>query len=352
MPGKRSYSGFRRFPRVAKKYRKLGSYHRGRAAGVIQRAFRRRRNRRRVYNVLKRRAVLRFNRSSKEMVFKSFTIEIPDSMLITQPPGDLVGRGIVSAEQRVLKECIEIGAILKDPAAPNLTEAFSQEFTNYLELYKQVRVVHGSISLMKFSPGLGDGTSATGTPPTSSVGYQGDPKWVAYAHSVIDTGAFKDVSSLQNLNIQPSANVASTVINEYFSNSNARLTQLSWDNKKSVKTKIICPTKKEEWSQQYYGIFSAAVPPVAGVQLRTNCPWLDTGVVEAVAKNTLPAGHPNYLSVYALMRLPPYTIFGNTFPQRVRYDGGAAPPVVPLVTPLFKGVISITCAFRVPTLRN
>lgn len=350
MPFRRSYGKRKRtFKRKFNPRYKRRKYSRSSAASAIQRLVRMRRARARLGRSKKRYAIRKINRSRQEMVFKNFTIVAPDSFLVN-PQTPVGGLGHVCTDGAGnITECIELGMILKDATAPNGTAIFSPELQNYLELYKQCKIVHGSVSLMKYCQGLGDGQASTGTPPTSSIGIAGSKHWVSYLHSAVDTGQFRAVDQLQDLGVPAASNIASIIPNEYLCNSNARFKQLSWDAKKSVKTKVLCARPRDEWSQQYYGVFSAAVPPVAQSQLRCNCPWIDTKEIENVAKNLLPAAHPNYKSLYALTRLPPVSFFGTGFPLRVQTTAGIPANVS---VPLFKALISITVAFRVPTLRN
>lgn len=318
------------------------------AATAIQRLVRMRQARQTLYKRRQRHSIRRFNRQSDEMVYKSFTIVCPDSMLITPGPGTLAGAGISCADPVTgnYVNVFELGMTLKDPAQTNGTKVFSRELQNYCELYKQCKIVHGSVSLLKYNDGTNDGNPSTGTPPTSSIGTVGAKNWVSYIHSVVDSGAFKSAVNLQNLAIPPLSNIATTAPDEYFANSNSRFHQLAWDVKKSVKTKIICPSPKEEWSQQRYPIYDNSTPPVAGIALRTNCPWLDTSTLTNVWNNGYLPGNPNYASIYALGRLPTLSFYGTKFPIRVVTAAGVPRAVA---YPIHKVLISITCAFRIPS---
>lgn len=317
-------------------------------ARTIQRMVRNRRARRTLMLRRKAHAIHRLNRSKSEVLYKNFTIVAPDSFITN---GTTVGGlGLVCTDGAGnITEVPELGLLLKDATAANGVTSISPEFTNYLELYKQCKVVHGSVTLLKYSPGLGDGQPSTGTPPTSSVGITGDKNWVSYLHTVIDTGQFRPVDQLLDLAVPAVTNIASIVPNEYFANSNSTFKQLSWDSKKSIKTKVLCARPRDEWTQQSFGVFSNAVPPAAVSQLFCKCPWIDTNTLEQVVKNLLPVGHPNYKSMWALTRLPTITHFGNGFPVRLKTNGGTP---ADLKVPIFKMIISVTAAFRVPTIRN
>lgn len=340
--------GFRRWAQRRNRKKK--------AASVIQKAFRRRRDRQRVKSALKAKAVLSFNRSDKEMMYKSFTIVCPDYMLLN-PASTYPNGGIACADTTSLAYTgnYELGALLKNPSAPNGVSIFSQELLNMCELYRQVRIVHGSVTLLKFSDGTGDGNSPAGvaTPPgalsASSIGITGTKDWVSYMHSIVDGGSYRNVNDQLNISIPPATNISSVNTDEYLANSNSRMAQLSWDTKKSIKLKVIGQPKNSEWAQQYFGFYNNGTPPVAQFQLRTNQAWLDTNILENVAKNQYAVANPNYQSAYAIMRLPQISHYGSPFPTRLRSVGGVASSVQ---FPVHKVLISICCAFRVPTTRN
>lgn len=352
---KRKYSGRTdRYPRYKKGRfsrapRRRGRY--SRAASTIQRLVRSRRARKSLAMRRKNYSIKKFNRQSSETVYKSFTILCPDYLIINPGTGVYANSGLACTDttNSTYQQCFELGMLLKDPGATNGVSTFSTEMSNYLELFKQCRIVHGSASLLKWSDGDGDGTPITLAAGASSIGRQGNKNWVSYIHSVIDTGAFKAIDQLQDLAVPPSSNIASVNPNDYFANSNSRFKQLSWDSKKSIKTKVLAPTRREEWAAQYYGFFNTATPPAAVSQLRCNSPWVDTSWVENCIKNNYPAGHPNYKSCYALTRLPPVSFLGTNFPSRTVATAGLP---VTAQTPIHKCLVSICVAFRIPTVRN
>lgn len=320
------------------------------AARTIQTYVRRRNARRKIYQLNKSKAIRKFNRSTGEIKFKSFTIVCPDFCLTNPGTGLQSGLGVVQSDilNGKYTECIELGFFLKSPAATGGSEIFSDELKNYCKLYKQIKIVHGSVTLLKYSTSTGDGSAATSTPPSTSIGVQGSKNYCTYLHSVIDTGQFKNVLDMVNLAVAPLQNLASQNEDEYLTNSNARLTQVSWDTKKSIKTKIIRPTKREEWSQQYQKIYDTAGTAVL-VNLKMNQPWVDTKYVTQLTDTPLPPPtHPNYQSLYALGRLPPVSFYGDGFPVSLYTSGGI--PAQRGVN-LHKVLLSITCAFRVPTNR-
>lgn len=337
-----------------RKYRK--QYTKGsksRAATSIQALVRSRQARATLARQSKRASIKRFNRKSSEVIYKSFTVVCPDEVLINpytaNPNQGLLCSDPATAEY---KANFQFGMFYKNPSALGLCTMLSPEMQNMLELYKQCRVVHGSISMMRYSDGVGDGLTPAGAGAgplvNSSIGITGDKDWIGYLHSTIDTGAYKNVQDLQNLSIPPNTLIASFNPNEYLSNSNSRLHQVSWDNRKSIKTKVLLPTSKSEWAQQRVTLYDLpGTTPI--VQLRTNGPWVDTNIVEGVAKGTYPVGHTNYQSVYSLTTLPAVTFYGTGFPSRVRSVAGTSTPVL---TPIHKVLLSCTVAFRVPTLRN
>lgn len=334
---------FSRRPR--RRYRSKAS-----AASAIQKAFRRRRNKARVFKSIKNFAVKKVNRSPSEMKYKSFTILCPDSQFIDEAPIQYQDSGLVGADPATnqYRNCFQLGMFLRDTAEVNDTIIFSQELKNYLKLYRQARIVHGSVTMMRYCESVNDGNPSTGTPPTGSIGYTGTKEWISYVHSVIDNGSFKDANNLQALSVPPLLNLASTNENEYLSNSNARLTQMSHDSKKSFKTKILPATTQSEWAAQRYGIFNNAAVPVQQVAYKCNAPWIDTNVLIGVADNTYLAGNENYNNVRALTMLPPLSVYGTNFPVTV--STAAALPVA-TSAPLHKVLLSICVAFRVPTTR-
>lgn len=340
------------------KRRRTGGRYPHTAATKIQNFFRNRRARNAVHKAIVDRAVKISNRSSEEIMYKSYTIVCPDYINLnpsTKYPSS--GIACTDAPSAQFVGCYELGMCLKNPASVNGVSAFSQEMLNTLELYRECKIVSGSVSLLKYSAGMGDGqppgnpSVATPVPPLaySSIGVTGPKDWVTYIHGVIDRGQFKAVDGLQNLSIPPSTNIASTNADDYFANSNSMFKQISWDTKKSVKQKIIKPLPTDPWSQQYYSLYNNNTPPTAEVQLRCNSPWIRTNVVEAVLKNQYAAGNLNYHSVYALTRLPPWSVYGSAMPIRVYSVGGDSANIE---VPLFKVLLSITVAYRVPTSRN
>lgn len=329
-------------------------YSRSSAASAIQKAFRRRRNKAKVFRSMKNYAVQKANRSPAEMVYKSFTIICPDQQLVqphTAGPNGSRGLNCVSTTgDNTYKSCFEIGMFLRDANATNLLVPFSPEMVNYFDLFRQARIVHGSVSMLRYSDSMGDGQPSTGTPPTSSIGTTGQKQWCNYVQSVIDNGSFRNVNDLVKLtNASPATNIASISEDEYLANSNSRLTQMAWNNYKSFKQKIINPDKRSEWANQTFGIFNNATPPVAQYQLRTNAPWLDTNVLKNVASNGYASLNPNYQSVYALTRLPPLSVFGTAWPVNVETIAGVPQPSN---TPIHKVLLSLCVAFRIPTTRT
>lgn len=340
------------------KYKKNYSRHRRRkASSTIQKFLRSRRRRQRIKSTLKNYSTKKFNRNSSEVIYKSFTILCPDDLLINPgaAAGGLSGKGIACTDysNSEFRQCFELGVLIKSSTAANGVAIFSKELLNYLELYKQCRIVHGSVTMLKYSAGLSDGNPATGTPPAASIGTTGDKNWVNYLHSVIDTGGYKQVNNLLKISIPANTNVASLLPDEYFANSNTRFQQVSWDTKKSLKTKIIAPVSKSEWSQQRVTQYTEAGPPpvlpAPELTLNTNQPWVDTKFFENCHYNGYTFAVENYQTGYSLGRLPPLSYYGNGFPTRVATNGAIPTPVQ---TPLFKVLLSITVAFRIPTQRN
>jgi len=323
---------------------------RKKAASIIQKAFRRRRAKAKIGRAMKKFAVKKINRSTSEVLYKSYTIIAPDAMFISAPPVQYQGAGLTGADPLTnqYRNCFELGMFLKVPSDPNGLRIFSPELKNQLETFRQARVVHGSVTMLRFCDSNNDGNPATGTAPTSTIGFTGTKEWISYVSSVIDNGSFKDANNLQNLSISPVSNLASSNEDEYLSNSNARLTQMSHDSKKSFKTKILNATAQSEFAQQRYGIYNNATPPVQQLSLKCNSPWLDTKTLVAVGSNGFLAGNPNYANVYALTRLPPLSVYGQNFPVTTSTTAGNP---VRTSTPLHKVLISICVAFRIPTTR-
>lgn len=338
------------------RYRRRRYRRRRGAASVIQRAFRRRRVKNRMYRSKKRFAVRKFNHARAEMTTKSFTIVCPDQQLLSVRAG-LLNQGISCTDTGAdeYSNCIRFGLFLRDTTQANDVAIFSDEVKNYLELYKQVRILHGSVTLLKYSNGIVDGNtpSSNPTPPgpnaNNSIGGSGNKTWVSYMHSVVDNGQFKATSDLQNLQIQPSSLIATQNPDEYFANSNAKFQQLSWDNKKSCHFKIIKPSKNSDWLSQPFGLFDNSLPPKSVGNYFTDFPWLPTRQVENVSKNLYAATNPNYQSVFALGMLPPLSTYGTSFPGIYNSVGGLQTPVP---CPIHKVLLSITLQFRTPTTRN
>lgn len=323
------------------------------AATAIQRMVRARQARARLAKRRKAYSIRRFNRKSAETVYKSFTIVCPDEMLIesytSQPNQGIACANPATAEY---KQQFQFGMFYRNPSTTGGIAILSPSLQNYLELYKQCRIVHGSVSLMRFSDGSGDGSTAqaAGTAPlaTSSIGKQGDKDYITYMWSTIDTGSFKNCNNLTDISIPPLTNLASANPDEYLENANSRMHQISWNNRKTVKTKILNPGPKTEWAQQRVTVYDTpGTTPV--LTLRTNSPWVDTNVVEACARQNYPAGHPNYQSIHSLTSLPSLSFYGSGFPTGYKSVAG-----VPTETQIgiHKCLISICVAFRVPTLRN
>lgn len=342
------------------KYRAKKNYSRFRkrkAASKIQKFLRRRRTRNRIKATLKNYSTKKFNRNSSEIIYKSFTILCPDNLIINPgyAAGGLSGKGLACTDtsNSEFRQCFELGILVKSAAAANGVEIFSDELLNYLALYNQCRIVHGSVTMLKYSAGLSDGNPSTGTPPTSSIGTTGEKNWVNYLHSVIDTGGYHNVNGLLDLSVTANTNVASLSPDKYFANSNTRFQQVSWDVKKSLKTKIIAPQSKSEWAQQRVTQYTEAGPPPALPQpiltLNTNQPWVDTRFFQNCHNNQFTYATQNYQTGYSLGRLPPLSYYGNGFPTRVATTGVIPTPVQ---VPLFKVLLSITVAFRIPTPRN
>lgn len=347
MPFRRKYR-----PRRFHRYRRKRS--RFTAASTIQRAFRRRRFKNKMYRAKKRYAVRKFNFQKAETVVKSFTIVCPDSIML-QPPLNYTGSGILTTNpgNGTYSNVFRLGILLRDTSATNDVKIFSNELKNYLELYRQVQIMHGSVTMLRWNNGsVNDGNtpSGAGAGPdiNNSIGRTGSKRWIGYVHSAIDNGQKKNNNIIQNLSSTPAECLYSTIPDEYLANSNSKFQQVSWDNKKSLKYKIIAPQSKSPWSQQLYTMIDTT--GTSSGSWRANQPFLDTIDVENAANNTfVPAQSANYATVYALGLLPPLSVYGTRFPTVETSVGG----VKSLYTaPIHKCLISITCRFRNPTTRN
>lgn len=343
------YRGRRRFRR-----RPFVRRRRPRAASMIQRVWRRKRLKNRMFRSKKRYAVRKFNFQKSETVVKSFTIICPDSIML-QPPLGYTGSGILTTNpgNGTYANCFRLGLLLRDISIPTGLKFFSSEFKNYLELFRQVQIIHGSVSMLRWNNGsVNDGNppAAAGAGPdvNNSIGRVGSKRWIGYVHSAIDSGQKKNNNIIQNLSATPAECLYSTIPDEYLANSNSKFQQVSWDNKKSLKFKIIGADKKSSWANQLYTMYDTTGTG-SGTWI-SNQPYIDTIDVENAGNGTfLPAQSANYGTVYALGLLPPLSVYGTRFPVVETSVGG----VKSLYTaPIHKCLVSITCRFRNPTTRN
>lgn len=343
MPFRRSYRG-RRGKRRRSSY-KSRRYSRGSAATKIQRRWRvRRKARSMIGRSIRRSAAKKLNYKRGSIVYKTFTLTMPDYM-ITHPSIDYPNQGIIcSGGAGILNEVFELGSIFKSPNATNGVEACCSRFEKYCQLFKQTRMVRAKLTLLHYAGKQGDQAYPA---QTAAGSYFGTHQYVNQIHGIIDTGSSNrkilGTGSLTDLALAPLSNLYSSTPDTYLAIPNSSLKQISWDKHKGLKYDILKPGRLTEWNQQRVGLVDAMSNPT-GTQ-RLNLPWLDTRLVTGVTSGTWPAGNPNYQNVYSLMRLPPLSLYGSGFPIRVETLNGA---VTTVEFPLFKALISITCAFRVP----
>ena len=343
---------YRKRWRPRRRYKR--KYSRYSAASAIQKAFRRRRAKRRVFKAKKNFAVKKFNFQKAETLVKSFTIVCPDSIML-QPPLGYTGHGICTTNPgtAVYSNVFRLGILLRDSSLPNDVKIFSNELKNYLELYQQIQIMHGSVTMLRWNDGsINDGNtpSGAGTGPhvNSSIGRTGSKRWIGYVHSAIDSGQRHANNIIQNLSSTPAECLFSTKPDEYLANANSKFQQVSWDNKKSLKFKIIKPPKSSGWSQQLYTMTDTT--GTASGTWRAEQPYIDTADIEKATNGTFTtAQNANYKVCYALGLLPPLSVYGTKFPIVTTSVGG----VTSLYTaPIHKALVSITCRFRNPTTRN
>lgn len=360
---KNTYRAYKR-----SKYRRRGRRpRRNKSARTIQRVFRNYRARKSLGRAIKSRAISRFNYTPQANKVKTFTILCPDGLLNDPGTGSYAGQGLWctkgNSTQGELLNVFELGMFRKVTTNPGIA-IWSPELLNMFQLYKYAKIVSASVSCMPYRDNLS--TTVYGPAPTTITTntFSSPLNYCSYLQSVIDTGQFKNIDDLQNYATSIASNVASTNPDDYFASKSSRLHQVSYDNKKSLKTKIMQPTLSTNWSQQRFVWASAeaATPlqPIKHGTYRCTQPWLDTSILTKVANGTVnpvapPAAsniqpYPNiYASTYALTRMPPVSFYGKGFPQRYQALANQGPTI--LQTPIFKCIVSITVAFKTPTIR-
>lgn len=330
-------SPFRRRRRRSRRYS---------SARTVQRAWRRKRK---AKSIIKRSvsnyAAKKLNYKQGKIKYKTFTMTLPDYM-ITHPSIDYPNQGIVcSGADGLLTECFELGAIFKSPNATNGTEGCCSRFEKYLQLFQQVRMVRAKITLLHYAGKQGDQAYPV---QTAAGSYFGTHQYCNQVYATVDNGQSKKkilgANSLTALNLAPATNIYSLDADTYLAIPNSSFKQISWQKEKALKYHVMKPSRLTEWNQQRLGLVDALSNPSSTYRL--NLPWIDSTIVTGVTSNTWPTGSPNYQNVYSLMRMPPLSLFGAGFPIRVETLNGA---VTTVEFPLFKALISITCAFRVPT---
>lgn len=320
------------------------------SATKIQRRWRHRRKARsQIHRSMTRYAARKMNYRQGKILYKTFTILLPDYM-ISNPSVDYPNQGIVCASnQGLLGEVFECGPFLKNPGAPNLVSPICNRFEKYMTLYKQFRTVRAKISLLKYSGKQNDQAYPV---QTAAGSYFGTHQYVNQVYSIIDTGSSQrpiiappGTPSLTDLTVAPATNLYSDDPDDYFAIPNASFKQVAWDKHKAMKYHILKPSKLTEWSQQRLALLNSTGILISNNRLST--PWIDTTLGIQVASNTVAApAVSNYGNMYALTRMPPLSLYGSGFPIRVETIGGSLRPVP---FPLFKVIMSVTVAFRVPS---
>lgn len=346
MPFHRSYRGRRGKRRHRRKY----SNSHASSATKIQRRWRQRRKARsQIHRSMTRYAARKMNYRQGKILYKTFTILLPDYM-ITTPSVDYPNQGIVCASNAgLLTEVFECGPFLKDPGAVNGVSPICNRFTRYLTLYKQFRTVRAKISLLKYAGKQNDQAYPV---QTAAGSYFGTHQYVNQVYSIVDTGSSQrpiiaptGTPSLTDLTTPPATNLYSDKPDDYFAISNASFKQIAWDKHKSMKYHILKPSRLTEWSQQRLVLLNPTGIPITNNRLST--PWIDSRLGTQVATDTVAApANANYANMYALTRMPPLSLYGSGFPVRVETIGASLRPVE---FPLFKVIMSVTVAFRVPS---
>lgn len=368
MPLSRRQRNYLKYNRKNRHYRKKRR-RKQRAARTVQRVFRQYRARKSLGRAIKSRAITRFNYTPQASKVKTFTILCPDTLLNDPGTGSYAGQGLwcVKGNSTVgeLLNVFELGMFRKTIGTAPGMAIFSPELRNYLDLYKYAKIVSASVSCMPYRDNLC--TTVYGpVPSTITTNTFSSPlNYCSYLQSVIDTGQWKDIVNLQDPAEPIASNLASTNPDDYFASKSSRLHQVSYDNLKSLKTKIMPPHPSSNWAQQRYSWTeaSAAAPliPIKHGTYRCTQPWLDTTVLKGVADGTLSSVAPPpatnipeypsiYASTYALTRMPPVSFYGKGFPQRFEAVNPTGPII--LQTPIFKCIVSVTVAFKSPTIRS
>ena len=375
----------RRYSRPSRPYRSYRKRSRNyklrhkRAAGVIGRAFRRYRNKRRVGRVIKRRAIYRFNPSGTKIHYQTFTRTAPDVMLQnpTRPDSilgttqDQLTTGVfgvgpqpstgLTGQYTTIQENLQAGLLIRNyvtsPAAPYAAFPFNEEFVTACRRFRQVKIVSASFVLQPYRNQMNDSNSPVFVPPIAQIAFQNPGAkcdWVTQLLTMLNYGQWdsplptvkKSAKDLQSTNIALSDLGGFTNMDQFLITDKGVMKQISSNQHKSYRFTSQPPKNQTAWSSQRYKLWDSATVPVNYSTQRVNT-WLNTQDIIQVADSQVTAAQEaagQIDSLFAIGTLPVLNIQASGLPLRRGFPNGAVSG--PMSYPLFRLIVSIKCAFR------
>lgn len=353
---------------------------RRRAAGVIKRAFKRYRAKKRIGRVLKSRAIYRFNPSGTKVHYQTFTRTAPDDILInpTRPDfiaaitADQLTTGIfgvgsepssgLTGQYTTVQENLQAGLLLRNtvttPAQPYNAKPFNEEFVTACRRFRQVKIISASFVLQPYRNQMNDQNSPLFVPavPLTAFQYPGAKcDWVTQMLTMLNYGQWdspdpdvlksakdiqKTVQSLNNLS-------GFSNMDQFLVADKGVMKQISSNQHKSYRFTSQPPKNQTAWSSQRYSLFDANPVTATNYSTQRVNTWLNTQDIIQLADNQLSvlqiaAGQVD--SLFAIGTLPVLNIQASGLPLRRGFPNGAVRGALPY--PLFRCIVSIKCAFR------
>lgn len=373
----RRYS--RRPTRPWRKRRSRPTFRRKRAAGIIGRAFKRYRNKKRIGRVIKRRAIYRFNPSGTKIHYQTFTRTAPDVMLqnptrpdnITGTTADQLTTGIfgvgaqpstgLTGQYTTIQENLQAGLLIRNyvtsPAAPYAAFPFNEEFVTACRRFRQVKIISASFVLQPYRNQMNDQNSPLFVPAVAQTAFQypgAKCDWVTQMLTMLNYGQWdsplatvqKSAKDLQSTNISLANLGGFTNMDQFLITDKGVMKQISSNQHKSYRFTSQPPKTQTAWSSQRYNLWDSAAVPVNYSSQRVNT-WLNTqDIIQVADAQVTPAQEAagQVDSLFAIGTLPVLNIQASGLPLRRGYPNGVIAGGVPY--PLFRLIVSIKCAFR------
>lgn len=356
------------------------TFARKRAVGVIGRAFRRYRNKKRVGRVIRRRAIYRFNPSGTKIHYQTFTRTGDSQMFqnyyrpdaVSGTTSDQLTTGVfgvgpepsagLTGQYTTIQENLQAGLLIRNyvPAAPNpyAAKPFNEELIAACRRFRQVKIISANFVLQPYRNQMNDGHNPVDNTPGYTFPQFTNPgakcDWVTQMCCMLNYGQWDDpdplvkksAKDIQSATISLADLGGFSNMDQFLIADKGNLKQVSSNQHKSYKFTSKPPRNSSSWSSQRYQLWDNAATPVNYSTQRVNT-WINTADILAVANSNVSAAaeaNGQIDSLFAIGTLPVLNIQAAGLPLRRTFTTlGVA---VPQAYPLFRLIVSIKCAFR------